>query len=108
MVENWLLAAQLMAVAEFTVTQEHLKLLRHAWVDCWNEGEGYGAPSINPKKPYGSSDVEDDIARILDAPDEDWIWQDGEKARVTGEAEERVHSRGAVNERYVAIFGHSG
>jgi hypothetical protein len=89
MIENYLLAAQLLGVSEFTVTEDHLKLLRHAWVE-WDEGEGYGAPGINPKKPYGSSNVEDDIARILDAPDKDWTWEDGQKVCVTREAEERL------------------
>jgi hypothetical protein len=58
-------------------------------VDSWDEGEGYGAPGINPKKPYGNSYVERDIAEILDAPDGDWEWEDGEKAYVTSEAAER-------------------
>jgi hypothetical protein len=84
--DDWQLADALRWATEFTVTEDHLKLLRHAWVDAWNEGEGYGAPSINPKKPYGSSNVEVDIARILDAPDEDWVYEDGYQADVTPEA----------------------
>jgi hypothetical protein len=88
MVEPWELAESLRWVTEFTVTEDHLKLLRHAWVD-WDEGEGYGAPGINPKKPYGESYVERSIGQILDAPDEDWEFEDGQKASVTPEAEER-------------------
>jgi len=88
MAEPWELAESLSSVTEFTVTEDHLKLLRHAWVD-WDEGEGYGAPGINPKKPYGESYVERSIAQILDAPDEDWEFEDGQKAYVTPEAEER-------------------
>jgi hypothetical protein len=76
MVDNWQLAESLRRVTEFTVTEDHLKLLRHAWVDCWYEGEGYGAPGINPKKPYGGSWVERDIVEILDIPSEDWDWED--------------------------------
>ena len=30
------------------------------WQDC-----EYGAPEIDPKRPYGNSDVEGDIAEIL-------------------------------------------
>jgi hypothetical protein len=71
------------------VTEDHLKLHRHAWVDSWNPGEGYDSPGINPKKPYGNSYVERDIADIVDAPDEDWIYEGGHKAHVTPEAEER-------------------
>jgi hypothetical protein len=59
---------------EFTVTEDHLKLLRHL---CdgglyWDPGEGYGAPFFGPKKPYGNSDVPGDVARILGTPDTDW------------------------------------
>ncbi len=48
---------------EFTITEEHLTLLRGTWV-VWNEEE-YGAPQIDPKRPYGNSDVPLDIARLL-------------------------------------------
>lgn len=64
---------------EFTVTEDHLKLLRHL---CdgglyWDPGEGYGAPYFGPKKPYGNSDVPQDVARIVGAPDSDLeTWDD--------------------------------
>jgi hypothetical protein len=57
---------------EFRVTEDHLKLLRHAYYVYWDPGEGYGAAAINPKKPYGNSDVPQDVAKILEAPDSDW------------------------------------
>lgn len=47
----------------FKVTEEHIKLLQSmyvSWFDC-----EYGAPCINPKRPYGNSFVEGDIAKIL-------------------------------------------
>ena len=47
----------------FTVTEDHINLLRNAYVD-WN-GSEFGAPTINPKRPYGNSDVYSDINRIL-------------------------------------------
>lgn len=47
----------------FTVTAEHIALLRHAYVD-WDDCE-YGAPAISPKRPYGNSSVELDIVDIL-------------------------------------------
>ena len=34
---------------EFRVTEDHLKLLRHAYYVYWDPGEGYGAAAINPK-----------------------------------------------------------
>ena len=64
------------AVSEFTVTEDHLELLRHVHL-YWDYGEGYGAPAIDPKRPYGNSDVERDIAEILEAPDSDWELLDG-------------------------------
>lgn len=52
-----------MTLREFEVTFEHLLLLRATWVD-WNYAE-FGAPSIDPKRPYGNSAVLDDIAELL-------------------------------------------
>lgn len=48
----------------FELTEDHLKLLRKAvvrWEDC-----EYGAPAVDPKRPYGnSSGIEVQIAEIL-------------------------------------------
>lgn len=57
-------------VREFTVSGEHLRLLRRAHV-FWDEAE-FGAPSIDPKRPYGNSNVYGDIAEILDVPETEW------------------------------------
>ena len=88
MAEMWDLVEKVSRVRRFTVTEDHLKLLRHAYVN-WDYGEGYGAPGINPKKPYGNSYVERDVAEIVDAPDSDWEWEGGCKSYPTPEAEER-------------------
>ena len=48
---------------KFTVSEEHLKLLKEMYVS-WNDCE-FGAPEINSKRPYGNSNVEYDIAEIL-------------------------------------------
>jgi hypothetical protein len=78
-------------LTEFTVTEDHLKLLRRVQADGWDDGEGYGgAAYISGKKPYGNSAVGRDIAEILEAPDEDWVYVDGEKADPTDEAEMRL------------------
>ena len=48
---------------EFTITPEHIKLLRAAvvrWEDC-----EFGAPAIDCKRPYGNSNVIEDIVEIL-------------------------------------------
>ncbi len=72
---------------EFMATEDHLKLLRHL---CdgglyWDPGEGYGAPFLNPKQPYGNSDVPTDVAQIVGAPDSDlqqWDDDSGPAAEV--------------------------
>lgn len=48
----------------FELKEEHLKLLKNVWIE-WENGE-FGAPCIDTKRPYGNSDVEYDIAKILD------------------------------------------
>lgn len=48
---------------KFTLTKSHIKLLRHLEVG-WQNCE-YGAPEIDPKRPYGNSDVEEDMRKIL-------------------------------------------
>lgn len=57
--------------ALLTVTAGHLALLRHASTG-WQYAE-FGAPEINPKRPYGNSAVLGDIAEILGEalPDDD-------------------------------------
>lgn len=48
---------------EFELKQVHLDLLKEAWVS-WDSCE-FGAPEIDCKRPYGNSDVYDDIAEII-------------------------------------------
>jgi hypothetical protein len=52
-----------MTLDEFRLTQEHVTLLQHMYVE-WSDVE-YGAPEIDPKRPYGNSDVVDDICQML-------------------------------------------
>ncbi len=47
----------------FILTDDHLTLLRNAYVQ-WDDCET-GAPAIDPKRPYGNSSVVQDIAEIL-------------------------------------------
>lgn len=47
----------------FEVKKEHLALLKHmcvGWRDC-----EFGAPEIDPKRPYGNSDVIGDMIEIF-------------------------------------------
>jgi hypothetical protein len=69
----------------FTVTDEHLRLLRCAQVS-WIEIE-FGAPGINPKRPYGNSNVFADIAEISCVPQSEWVDAEGE---LTADAEWRL------------------
>ena len=47
----------------FEVKEEHLKLLKNMCVG-WQNCE-FGAPEIDPKRPYGNSSVVQDIAETL-------------------------------------------
>jgi len=47
----------------FDLKSEHIKLIENMNVSWWNAE--YGAPCIDPKRPYGNSDVEEDICEIL-------------------------------------------
>jgi hypothetical protein len=66
-------------MSTFTITEDHLKLLRRACIG-WCDDET-GAPQIDPKRPYGNSFVEGDIADILGwSFDEDLSEEQFEKA----------------------------
>jgi len=53
-------------ITMFVVTNDHLRLLKRMCVG-WQYCE-FGAPEINPKRPYGNSDVVSDIGEILEIP----------------------------------------
>ncbi len=70
-------------MTEFRLTEDHLKLLRRANIG-WESCE-YGAPAMDCKRPYGNSNVEDDICRIigwcpLDEATEDWSREQRDRA----------------------------
>lgn len=48
---------------ELVVTENHIKLLKSCYVD-WNPTE-FGGPCVDPKRPFGNSDVIRDMANIL-------------------------------------------
>ena len=47
----------------FTLTAAHILLLSKCWIS-W-DGAEFGAPAIDPKRPYGNGDVYSDMAEIL-------------------------------------------
>lgn len=51
-------------VDKFTLTEYHVKLLEHMYVE-WEDGGYDGAPAIGLKRPYGNSDVVGDVHEIL-------------------------------------------
>lgn len=51
-------------MSAITITTDHIKLLERMSVDWDGECE-YGAPACDFKRPFGNSDVEDDISEIL-------------------------------------------
>ena len=49
----------------FTVTEGHLKLLKRA---NWESDDGceFGSVGLNPKRPFGNSDVYEDMHKIME------------------------------------------
>lgn len=74
---------------QFNLTEDHIKLLRRANVG-WQRCE-FGAPEIDPKRPYGNSFVEGDIAEILgvELVEDD----DGDFDQATCEQLEAIHKQ---------------
>lgn len=76
----------------FEVTAQHLTLLRAAYVS-WNDDE-FGAPSIDPKRPYGNGDVYRDMAELLDYPN--WEADDREYSPLERDELARLHKETAT------------
>ena len=67
----------------FELKQQHLDLLKETYIG-WNDCE-FGSPEIDCKRPYGNSNVEEDIAEIIgmkDAYDEDEDEWDEKKLKI--------------------------
>jgi len=73
----------------FVVQAEHIKLVKR--FNVWWEDCEFGAPAIDCKRPYGNSDVTNDIAEILGW--EQFEDEDGEMhlSREQGELARRLH-----------------
>lgn len=79
----------LYAATSFNLTHEHLTLLRNAnvvWVQSMR-----GAPAVDPKRPYGNSDMAKDVARLLE-----WTWDGEDMSDAMVERAERLHSETAL------------
>lgn len=64
----------------FTITEQHLKLIRAMQID-FDASIEFGAPAVDPKRPYGNSSVYVDMRKILGmpAPDDDMDCQEEEE-----------------------------
>jgi hypothetical protein len=72
----------------FTVTEKHLKLLRKVYIS-WDDCE-FGAPCIDPKRPYGNRFVYGDIAEILGIEPDDHDEDEDEDGEFTEKQEEMM------------------
>lgn len=77
------------AATSFSLTHEHLTLLRNANV-VLETGE-CGAPAVDSKRPYGNGDVAKDVALLLD-----WTWDGEDLSPAMVERAERLHSETAL------------
>lgn len=62
---------------QFELTEDHLKLIRRMNVS-YNDFCEFGAPEIDPKRPYGNSSVYFDIGEILGIDPEEGDPEDAE------------------------------
>ena len=83
----------------FTLTHEHVALLRRMYVG-WQDCE-FGAPEIDPKRPYGNSSVAYDVAEILGLPRE----ADGDLDDAVRERCETLHFETGVALQIVLATG---
>lgn len=58
---------------EFLVVHDHIQLLSNSYT-YWNDCE-FGAPGIDPKRPFGNSDVEEDYEEITGKPYNDVVYK---------------------------------
>jgi len=55
---------------EFKLTDDHLKLMKRMFIE-WDDTAYDGAPAVNIKRPYGNSDVPNDVAEIVSGREDD-------------------------------------
>lgn len=90
----------------FVMKPEHLKLLRNfrvGWQNC-----EFGAPEINPKRPYGNSDVIQDMIEIFGLKTlKEGVYEFslfGKKWLLKGEDEHNLYMDGADEEKLVKML----
>lgn len=90
----------------FEVKPEHLKLIQRfcvGWQDC-----EFGAPEIDPKRPYGNSDVFQDMIKALGLNElKEGIYEFelfGEKWLLKGEDKYNLYLEGADEEKLLELL----
>lgn len=89
---------------QFEIKPEHLKLLQQMVVDYDEECE-FGAPIIDPKRPYGNSAVYQDMLEILGLKEiKEGIYEfelNGRKWLLKGEDKYNIYLEGADEEELI-------
>ena len=80
----------------FELTADHIKLIRNMWVG-YNDYTESGAPEIDPKRPYGNSDVPGDVCDILG-------WEFDRDEDIPEELEERAWKIHRETEKALQVF----
>ena len=87
----------------FDVHEDHKKLLMRSYWD-WDDCE-YGAPCMDPKRPYGNSDVGGDIAGILEMK----LMTDGYGEKVISDIQSKMcRGRHLEMQHYLQILARFG
>jgi hypothetical protein len=60
---------------QFELTENHIKLLNRMYV-YWDDDSYDGSPRIDSKRPYGNSDVVNDVYEIIHGKEWDYDEQD--------------------------------
>jgi|24BtaG_2_1085350.scaffolds.fasta_scaffold01399_10 hypothetical protein len=88
---------------EFEIKEEHLKLLKEMCIG-WNDCE-FGAPEIDPKRPYGNSDGVDDVARVIGyKKDKNTVEFDKEEAKEYDDVKEYLEECDWKQEAYDYLY----
>lgn len=89
---------------EFTLTEDHVKLVRQMLVN-WQDCE-YGAPEIDPKRPYGNSNVAYDIHEILTG--KEWDYGDEDTNEMSGDMADKYYAIHRETDKALQIILASG
>jgi len=90
-------------LTQFEIKEEHLKLLKEMNVG-WNDCE-FGAPEIDPKRPYGNSGGVDDVARVIGfKKNKDTVEFDKEDAKDYGNLKEYFEEADWTEKSYDYLY----